>query len=77
VDSEGREKHAAISDHIGHVVKSVVESLADYGPQPDTDLIFFGPEDFDDCTHKIIELLKSRGSHAEPTGSRPDFQYSI
>jgi bifunctional enzyme CysN/CysC len=47
------------------------------GPQPDTDLIFAGPEDFDECTHKIISLLKSRGILAEPTGSRPDFQYSI
>ena len=32
------------------------------GPQPDTDLIFAGPENFD-CTHQIIDLLKSRDSH--------------
>jgi bifunctional enzyme CysN/CysC len=47
------------------------------GPQPDTDLIFAGPENFDECTHQIIDLLKSRGILAEPTSSRPDFQYSI
>jgi bifunctional enzyme CysN/CysC len=47
------------------------------GPQPDTDLIFAGPEDFDECTHKIISLLKSRGILSEPTSTRPDIQYSI
>lgn len=47
------------------------------GPQPDTDLIFAGPENFDDCTHQIIDLLKSRGILTEPPRGRADFQYSI
>ncbi|HNP61837.1 MAG TPA: adenylyl-sulfate kinase, partial [Nitrospirales bacterium] len=47
------------------------------GPQPDTDLIFAGPENFDDCTHQIIDLLKSRGILTEPPKGRADFQYSI
>ncbi|MCA9469899.1 MAG: adenylyl-sulfate kinase, partial [Nitrospira sp.] len=47
------------------------------GPQPDTDLIFAGPENFDDCTHQIIDLLKSRGILTDPPRGRADFQYSI
>jgi bifunctional enzyme CysN/CysC len=47
------------------------------GPQPDTDLIFAGPENFDDCTHQIIDLLKSRKLLADPPSGRADFQYSI
>jgi bifunctional enzyme CysN/CysC len=47
------------------------------GPQPDTDLIFAGPENFDDCTHQIIDLLKSRGLLAESAGGRSDSQFSI
>jgi bifunctional enzyme CysN/CysC len=47
------------------------------GPQPDTDLIFAGPENFDDCTRQIKDLLKSRGLLAEPPSGRSDFQYSI
>ncbi len=47
------------------------------GPQPDTDLIFAGPENFDDCTSQIIDLLKSKGILAEPTEKPSDLQYSI
>jgi bifunctional enzyme CysN/CysC len=54
-----------------HMAKEVT------GPQPDTDLIFAGPENFDDCTYQIIHLLKSRGLLAEPAGGRSPSQYSI
>ena len=47
------------------------------GPQPDRDLIFAGPEDFDACTHQIIEILKHKGILAEPNGSQPAVQFSI
>jgi bifunctional enzyme CysN/CysC len=47
------------------------------GPQPDRDLIFAGPEDFDACTHQIIETLKQQGILAESTGSQPAVQFSI
>ncbi len=47
------------------------------GPQPDRDLIFAGPEDFDVCTHKILETLKQKGILAEPTGSQSAVQFSI
>ena len=47
------------------------------GPQPDRDLIFAGPEDFDACTHQIIETLKHKGILAEPNGSQPTVQFSI
>ena len=47
------------------------------GPQPDRDLIFAGPEDFDVCTHKILETLKQKGILAEPTGAQPAVQFSI
>lgn len=46
------------------------------GPQPDTDLAFAGPENFDDCTHSIIELLKTRGILGESKG-QAEFQFSI
>jgi bifunctional enzyme CysN/CysC len=54
-----------------HMAKELI------GPQPDTDLIFAGPENFDDCTHQIIDLLKSRGLLAESAGGRSDSQFSI
>ena len=47
------------------------------GPQPDRDLIFAGPEDFDACTHKIVETLKEKGILAEPKSSNPSVQFSI
>ncbi|MDH5562841.1 MAG: GTP-binding protein [Nitrospirota bacterium] len=47
------------------------------GPQPDVDLIFAGPEDFDACTHQIVETLKRKGILAELSGSQPAFQFSI
>jgi bifunctional enzyme CysN/CysC len=47
------------------------------GPQPDRDLIFSGPEDFDACTHQIIETLKQKGILGEPNGSQPAVQFSI
>ena len=47
------------------------------GPQPDRDLIFAGPEDFDACTHQIIETLKQQGILGESTGSQPAVQFSI
>ncbi len=47
------------------------------GPQPDRDLIFAGPEDFDVCTHQILEILKHKGILAESTGSQPVVQFSI
>ena len=47
------------------------------GPQPDRDLIFAGPEDFDVCTHQILEALKHKGILAEPTGTQPTVQFSI
>ncbi len=47
------------------------------GPQPDRDLIFAGPEDFDACTHHIIEILKHKGILAEPNESQPAVQFSI
>ena len=47
------------------------------GPQPDRDLIFAGPEDFDVCTHQILETLKQKGILAESTGSQPTVQFSI
>lgn len=47
------------------------------GPQPDRDLIFAGPEDFDVCTHKILETLKQKGILTEPTGAQPAVQFSI
>ena len=45
--------------------------------QPDTDLIFAGPEDFDDCVRHVLDLLKTKGILAESLGTRPEFQYSI
>ncbi len=48
-----------------------------HGLQPDTDLLFAGPENFDECTHQIINLLKSRGLLSEPPGGDSDLQYSI
>ncbi len=47
------------------------------GPQPDRDLIFAGPEDFDVCTHQILEVLKRKGILDEATGSQPAVQFSI
>jgi hypothetical protein len=47
------------------------------GPQPDMDLIFAGPEDFDACTHQIIEMLKQQGILSESNGSQPAVQFSI
>jgi bifunctional enzyme CysN/CysC len=47
------------------------------GPQPDRDLIFAGPEDFDACTHQIIETLKHKGILAEPHESHAAVQFSI
>ena len=47
------------------------------GPQPDRDLIFAGPEDFDVCTHEIIETLKHRDILAEPNESQAAVQFSI
>ena len=47
------------------------------GPQPDRDLIFAGPEDFNICTHQIIETLKQKGILAEPDGSQSAVQFSI
>ena len=47
------------------------------GPQPDRDLIFAGPEDFDACTHEIIETLKHRDILAEPNESQAAVQFSI
>ena len=47
------------------------------GPQPDRDLIFSGPEDFDVCTHQILEALKQKGILAESTGAQPTVQFSI
>ncbi len=46
------------------------------GPQPDTDLIFAGPENFDECTHQILELLKDREILKEAKNSS-EFPYSI
>ena len=45
--------------------------------QPDADLVFAGPEDFDGCARQMIEVLKGKGILAEPIGTRPVFQYSI
>ena len=45
--------------------------------QEDMDLTFSGPEDFDDCAHQILALLKTKGILAESLGTRPEFQYSI
>ncbi len=47
------------------------------GPQPDRDLIFAGPEDFDACTHQIIEILKQKRILAEPKESSTAVQFSI
>ncbi len=47
------------------------------GPQPDVDIIFAGPEDFDACTHKIIETLKHKGILAEPQEPQTTAQFSI
>ncbi|MCA9465530.1 MAG: adenylyl-sulfate kinase [Nitrospira sp.] len=47
------------------------------GPQPDTDLTFAGPENFDDCTSQIIQLLKSRGLLKEFSGGPSEVQFSI
>ncbi|MDR4494062.1 MAG: GTP-binding protein [Nitrospirales bacterium] len=47
------------------------------GPQPDTDLAFAGPENFDDCTHSLIELLKTRGILGESSRGQGEFQFSI
>jgi bifunctional enzyme CysN/CysC len=45
--------------------------------QEEMDLIFEGPEDFDSCSHQILEHLKAKGILAEAQGTRPHFQYSI
>ena len=45
--------------------------------QPDTDLTFAGPEDFDERVRQILDLLKTKGILAESLGTRPEFQYSI
>jgi bifunctional enzyme CysN/CysC len=47
------------------------------GPQPDRDLIFAGPEDFDACTHQIIETLKHKGILGESNASQAAVQFSI
>ena len=47
------------------------------GPQPDRDLIFAGPEDFDACSHQILEALQHKGILGEPKESSTDFQFSI
>ena len=47
------------------------------GPQPDRDLIFAGPEDFDACSHQIVETLKQKGILAEPNESQAAVQFSI
>lgn len=47
------------------------------GPQPDTDLAFAGPENFDDCTSRIIQLLKARGLLSDPPAGRSELQFSI
>ena len=45
--------------------------------QPDTDLTFAGPEDFDERVRQILDLLKTKGILAESLGTRPEFLYSI
>ena len=45
--------------------------------QPDTDLTFAGPEDFDDCVRQVLDHLKTKGILAKSLGTRPEFQYSI
>lgn len=45
--------------------------------QPEADLTFIGPENFDDLTCQIIEALKTHGILAEPQGKQPVFQFSI
>lgn len=47
------------------------------GPQPDTDLIFAGPENFDECTHQIISLLKDRKILKKLSPGSTTFPYSI
>ncbi len=47
------------------------------GPQPDRDLIFAGPEDFDACSQQILETLRLKGILGEPKASSTDFQFSI
>ncbi len=47
------------------------------GPQPDRDLIFAGPENFDACTHQILETLKQKGILTEPKKSQSAVQFSI
>ena len=49
----------------------------DSGPQPDMDLIFAGPEDFDARTQQIIEILKQKGILAEPKEPQQAVQFSI
>ncbi len=54
-----------------HMAKDLV------GPQPDTDLLFAGPENFDDCTHQIIDLLKARKLLSDTPTKSSEFPFSI
>jgi bifunctional enzyme CysN/CysC len=47
------------------------------GPQPDTDLAFAGPENFDDCTSQIIQLLKSRSLLMDAPAGPSEVRFSI
>ena len=47
------------------------------GSQPDRDLIFAGPEDFDACSQQILATLQDKGILGEPKEPSTDFQFSI
>ncbi|RMH37175.1 MAG: GTP-binding protein [Nitrospirae bacterium] len=79
----------AFSSTADHVVQAI-HTLVDPVPvitiymtksserlQPDADLVFAGPEDFDERVHEILAFLKRKGILADPLGLRPSFQFSI
>lgn len=58
-------------------VLTVYMSTESEGETPEADLIFTGPENFDDLSRQIIDTLKRKGILAEAIGSQPAFRYSI
>jgi bifunctional enzyme CysN/CysC len=58
-------------------VIAVHMSKTEEEPPPNTDVVLFGPTDFDAATARILDELKRRGVLAQAIGTKPVFQYFI
>jgi bifunctional enzyme CysN/CysC len=58
-------------------VIAVHMSRTEEEPPANTDIVLYGPTDFDAATRRVMEELKRRGVLAQAIGAKPTFQYSI